>query len=127
MRTLAADPRDRRRAYRLLSRIYALLNSNEWTIRFARLGENHRLRDKFGHGANTVGLCDDDEQVLYVDHRRDILATIVHECLHALLPNKKENEVRDLEELIMNGMSPTQAKRLYLIAAQALEKSAPSR
>lgn len=115
-----ASRRDRRRAYRLLSRIYALLNSNEWIIRFARLHENRRLREKFGFNADTVGLCDDDSQTLYVDHREDILATIVHECLHAIFPDKEEPAIKSLEGLIMNNMSPTQARRLYLIAAQCL-------
>ncbi len=118
MSKIKADPRDRRRAYRLLSGIYALLNSNEWTIRFARLGENHRLRDKFGLSSNTVGLCDEEDQVLYVDHREDVMATIVHECLHALHPDKDEDEIKDLEELVMECMSPTQARRLFLVAAQ---------
>jgi hypothetical protein len=113
---------ERRLVYRLLSRIYALLNSNEWTIRYARLSDDHRLWDKFGITANTVGYCDAAEQVLYIDLRQDVLATIVHECLHAIFPDKEEQEIIDLEDLVMRHMSPVQAKRLHIIAGCALAR-----
>jgi len=115
------SPEDRRRARRLIAGVYGLLNSGEWQLRYAWIGEDHRLRDRLpGITANTVGYCDPAEQVLYVDYHHDVLATIVHECLHALYPDKNETEVRELECLVMRCMSPCQARRLHRIAAEAL-------
>jgi len=126
MKKKTAGRRGRSRAYRLQSQIYALLNSGEWVIRFARLGDDPRLRDKLGHGPNTIGLCDDETHILYIDHRQDVLATIVHECLHAIYPDKGEPEIRRLEKLVMGQMSSIQAKRLFLLAACALTRPTPS-
>jgi hypothetical protein len=113
---------DRRLVYRLLSRVYALLNSGDWAVRYARISDDRRLQDKFGFSANTVGYCDNEEQVLYVDLRKDVLATIVHECLHAIFPDKEEQEIIDLEGLVMRHMSPVQARRLHIIAGCALAR-----
>ena len=109
-----------RQVYRLMSRIYALLNSGEWSVRYARLGENCRLRDKFGLASNIVGFCDQDEQVLYIDPASDVLATLVHESLHAIFQDKTEDEILELEKMVMRHLTPTQARRLHIIATEAL-------
>jgi len=110
---------EKRRCYRLMSRIYALLNSGEWSLRYARLGDDHVLRDRFGLASNIVGFCDVTEQVMYIDHRKDVLATIIHECLHVLFEDKPEHEILELEDMIMRHLSARQATALHLIATEA--------
>jgi len=116
---ITAD-RELKAVHHLMSRIYRLLNSGDWSIRYADLRNDLRLLKKLGLGGGIVGYCDSEEDVLYVDYREDVLATIVHECLHALYPDVEEPGIKALEKLVMDRMSPIQAKRLHLIAAGAL-------
>ena len=112
-----------KRVHRLMSRIYGLLLDSAWRLRYADLTNDRRLRERLGlEDTDCVGFCDDEEQILYVDHHEDVIATIVHECLHAVLPEAEEEEIMALEELVMRHMSPTQARRLHLIAGEALAR-----
>lgn len=108
--------------YRLMHRIYAVLNSGEWRLRYRRIRNDERFCRGHGIAGDTVGLVDDENDVIYVDHRFDVLATIVHECLHVIFPDAAEPTIRGLERAIMRRMSPLQAKRLHLVAGAALEE-----
>lgn len=120
---------ERRRHYRLMRRIYALLDSGEWRVRYRRIAGEPRTCARLGVGLGTVGTVDDEEYIIYVDFRDEVLATLVHECLHVLLEGRythrqhdeEEAEVRRLEALVMRHMTATQARRLHLAMTNVLE------
>ncbi len=112
MRTRVVTEADRRRSRRLFHKVLELLRAGDWRIRFARLGEDARLRDKFSISACTIGLCDHESEVLYVDYRKELLPILVHECLHAIYPEKDEAAILELEDATMLCLSPKQAAQL---------------
>lgn len=124
----AAKARQRKKVRRLLRKIYAFLDRYEWSIIYVRMQHNEKFCTEKGIDNNIVGLTDYDEQCLYIDYRHDILATLVHECLHAIFPKMIESEVRRLEVLIVETMSPRQARALTTRLDNYLhKKDSPSR
>ncbi|MFA6603989.1 MAG: hypothetical protein WCT10_04095 [Patescibacteria group bacterium] len=111
---------ERRQVYRLMHQIYTLLNSGEWSVCYARIGENYRMQEMFGLNPDSVGFCEPIDQIMYIDPCCDVLATLIHECLHAIFPDKTEDDIIKLEEMIMRHLTPTQARRLHMISAEAL-------
>jgi hypothetical protein len=101
-----------RRLYRIVSRIYRLFNEDGWRVRYARITWNRPLCEEHGVDLDSVGFCDYENDEIWVDYRADVLATIVHECLHAIYPDMPEYEVRQLEKMVMDNLSPVQAKRI---------------
>lgn len=106
--------------YRLISRIYKILNSGEWDIRYARISGNRKLALRFGVGINVVGLVDEESDSIILDPRKDVLATLLHECLHIIYPEKRESEIAQLERFMLSHLSPVQARRLHQISAYCL-------
>ncbi len=120
MNTGDRKKRERRLQHRLMHRIYRLCAEGEWRLRYARLQGNAKLCRGHGLDAGIVGFVDVEPQIIWVDHREDVLATFVHECLHVLAGDRfagrhkaEEREVRRLERLIMRHMSACQARRLH--------------
>lgn len=118
---------ERRLHYRLMHRMYKLCAQGEWRLRYARILRNGKLCRGHGLGANTVGFVDVENQVIWVDHREDLLMTFVHECLHILMgdrylnrPKTEEREVQRLEKLMKRNISARQAKRLHMHMANML-------
>lgn len=101
-----------RRLYRIVSEIYRMFNHGGWRVRYARITGNRALCQEHGVSLTCVGFCDPDNRLLWVDYRKDILATIVHECLHVIYPDMPECRICDLEKMIMDNISPVQAKRI---------------
>ena len=50
------------------------------------------------------GLCDYAARTIYVHPSSDIIATTIHEVLHAALPDLTEQSVSDTEEAVMNAI-----------------------
>ena len=126
---------ERRLHYGLIRRIYALCRSGKWRLRFANIYRNPhvsaQVRMMIADGAclwNAEGCVDPVRNMIYVDYRYDVLATLMHECLHILLgesysagqAKEEEREVRRLECLIMRNLSPMQAKRIHVEMATLL-------
>ncbi len=118
--------RARRSHYRLMHRIYALISSDDFRIRMAKMRGNRALCRRLGLPSDQfVGMVDYEDDVIYVDFREDLVATVVHECLHVLIGERfspgrakaEEREVRRLERLVMRHMTPLQASRLLRLAA----------
>ena len=124
--------RERRLHYRLMHRIYVLCGSSEWRLRYGRIEGNKKLCGNHGLGPNIVGFVDEETQTIWVDHRNDVIATFVHECLHVLIGDKyvkrekaEEREVQRLEKLIVRHMSACQAHRLHIHMSNMLVSPAP--
>ena len=100
--------------YYLLRRVYSVLSSNEWEIRFACVLNKTIMHKHSNEWKSVHGFIDDynETQTIFLDPRTDILATLVHEVLHIIYPDASESTVRDMEYLIISGLTPCQAKRL---------------
>lgn len=114
------DSPDRRRTYKIMSRIYALLSTMEWRIIYVKMLGNPKLCARLNLDPNTVGTVDPAEQLIFVDFRQDVLATVVHECIHVFLEDRfpgdhdaEEKETQRLEKMVMANMSRCQAMRLH--------------
>ena len=118
---MAISNLDRRIARRYVSRIYRLLNSGEWAVRFMRIRDNVAVCQRHGIGIHSVGFVDENGGALCIDYRFDVLATLVHECLHVLHPSWPERAIKELEIALVARISPIQAKRLHQVAGAALE------
>lgn len=131
MDTSDRKARERRLHYRLMHRIYRLCAEGTWRLRYGRLQGNKKLCRSYGF-PNIVGFVDEGPQIIWVDHRNDVISTFVHECLHVLIGDRfvgrrksEEREVQRLERLMMRHMSASQARRLHVHMYNMLFASAP--
>jgi len=51
------------------------------------------------------GWCKEAEDILEVDHRKDMLRTAYHECIHYLYPDWSETQVLYAESRVVNNCS----------------------
>jgi len=51
------------------------------------------------------GWCRYDEDILEIDHRKDLLRTAYHECIHYLYPDWSETKVLYAESRVINNVS----------------------
>ena len=58
------------------------------------------------------GYCMDDKSEVAVDHRDEILSTLVHEMVHYLEPKWSEAKVLRAEKYIMNKVTPRRAANI---------------
>ena len=118
----------RRLTYRLMHRIYGILNSGEWRIVYVKMWDNPPVCRKLGLESNKVGTVDFVEGIIFVDYRQDVLATVVHECIHIILEDRygpgqedeNEEETQRLEKVVMGNMSRCQAMRLHRLVTECL-------
>jgi hypothetical protein len=55
-----------------------------------------------------------------IDHRTDILSTLIHEFLHYQYPELSEDKVIETEHLIVNKLSQTRVKNILKKFSEAL-------
>lgn len=51
------------------------------------------------------GQCDYEKDVLEIDHRKDVIRTAYHECVHYLYPDWSETQVLYAESRLINTLS----------------------
>jgi len=112
------ERKERRRTHRLIRKIIVFLRDNrdEWRIRLERLEGNKKLCGRFGIPPNIVGCVLWDENLILVDMRGDVLATIVHEVLHVLYPDDSEGQILVAERRCMKHLTSRQAERIWFHA-----------
>jgi len=120
-RTLPAP--QRQRLYRLMCRIYEVLNSSDWRVRLTRLESDEAACRRYGIPVNSVGTIDEvlrETPEIVVDFRKDIIPILVHECLHVIYEDLPEEDILSLERFVIDHMTPLQAKRVLQLASCAL-------
>lgn len=88
-----------------LRRIYRMLRDDEHKVQLVRF--------KTFSGQT-------DFQSVWLDFRRDILPTFMHECLHILYPALSETKIIKLEKSIMSSISNRQAKNILKAMSELL-------
>lgn len=69
------------------------------------------------------GLCDYEKDVVELDHRRDVLRTAYHECVHYLYPEWCETQVLYVESRLVNVLSLFDITKFLKYLAIKLYKS----
>ena len=105
----------RRGMRKYMRKIYAVLRSRNYAVRYARIRGEPDAHARFGVSPDSVGCIDEDRSIIWIDYRADVIATIVHECLHIAEPDMPEEEVRLLENQVMDRLTPTQARTLHIL------------
>jgi len=61
---------------------------------------------------NTLGIYEPETAVITVDHRRDLLSTLIHEFTHHLHPDWSETRVLHFERKMINALTQRQIKNI---------------
>jgi hypothetical protein len=69
------------------------------------------------------GVCDYEKDVVELDHRRDVVRTAYHECVHYLYPDWSETQVLYAESRLINTLSVLDVARFLKYLAIKLYKS----
>jgi hypothetical protein len=70
------------------------------------------------------GICDYEKDVLEIDHRKDMLRTAYHECVHYLFPEWSETQVIYTESRLINNTTILENARFLKHLSIKLYKSA---
>ena len=62
----------------------------------------------------------EDEDVISIDFRKELISTLIHEVLHHIHPTWKEQQVKREEHKIMNSVSVQQVKHILKRFVQTL-------
>lgn len=66
------------------------------------------------------GYCLNDGTEIALDHRDELLSTLIHEVIHYFHPDWSEKTVRSAEKYIINNISPKRAGNIVKKLSQAL-------
>ena len=115
--------RRRRQAHRLAHRLIRFLREEfQWDIRFMPLGSDLRARRSIGFERPIVGATLWDRYLICIDPAyKDLLAVLIHECLHAVFPDASEAKVLRLESLVRSHLTPRQGRAFVLLMARRLK------
>jgi len=86
--------------YRITRKLYHFLKNNGNKVEFKKIREKRA----FGYYY--------DDGHIEIDYRKNIIATLIHECLHHWYQNWSETKICAEENRIMNTLSPRQIKNI---------------
>ncbi len=122
---MARTPRTRakRRAHRLAWRLIDFMETNfQWRFRFMPLQRDVRARVSLGFKPDEifVGATIWDRHLIALDPEfDDLFAVLIHECLHAMLPEASEEKVLRLEKFVRAHLTVRQARAfIFLLNAR---------
>lgn len=69
------------------------------------------------------GWCLYDEDMIKLDHRKDVIRTAYHECVHYIYPNWSETQVIYAESRLINSISILNTIKFMKIIFEKLYKS----
>ncbi len=90
---------NRRKVYTFLSNMYKIFNDNPGLFKVQKI----RVFQ---------GECDEYEDVILLDYRKEFISTIIHEVLHYMHPNWSECQVYREETRVMNSLSICQIRHI---------------
>jgi hypothetical protein len=96
----------RNETYKITHRLYGFLRNHSHTVAFKKLRGACGLY--YGEGK------------IELDYRKDVLATLVHECLHHWHEDWCETKVLIEERRIMNALSPRQIKNIIRVMGNTI-------
>ncbi len=91
-------------------KILKILNSGEWQIIF---DNNPNFK---GRISPDIGMGN----IIFLNPQKDILPTLIHECLHIIFPKKKEEKIEKLGIVLSKEISPKRFKTLAIKMADNL-------
>lgn len=95
--------------YKVTRRLYYLIRNHYKWISFKKLRGASGLYDVEGENIS-----------ISIDHRREIIPSLIHEALHHWHPDWSETKVLRHESQIMNALTPRQVKNILKLWAQYL-------
>lgn len=110
---------ERRRAHRLIRRVIRFLeHAHGWHVQFLPIERDARVRKRIGFDQPIVGGMDPEAQMIYIEPSYpDLMGVLLHECLHAILPEATEDEVLELEGLVRRHLTSRQSRDFLKIVA----------
>lgn len=114
--------RRRRQAHRLARRLIRFLQEEiQWDIRFMPIKSDPRAWRSIGFTGPIVGATLWDRNLIVIDPcYKDVLAVLIHECLHAVFPDASESRVQYLESLVRGHLTPKQARAFVFVLSRRL-------
>jgi len=92
-------------SYTFVRRLYYFLRHHADQIFFKKL---------YG---GVLGYYDHGTAEITIDHRREVIPTLIHEFIHHIHNDWSETKVRNYERRMLNSLSPNQIKHIIKILA----------
>jgi len=122
-RPTAAKRRERGR--RLAKRVLDFLrHGKDWRIFYCNLSQKSQVGRLLDYDGDLLGTVFFRPRIILADYRYDVLATVVHECLHALHQYTRELTIQAMERDVMKTMTPDEAVELHMLMAKRLGTAA---
>jgi len=114
---------EKRRAGGFIERVTLFLRRRHtWKISYAKMhGRKSRVCQVLNEEDALDGYIRPPWEVILIDHRSEVISTLVHEVLHALYASKPEREILKLEKMIMRHMTAKQATVLHRFMTKRLK------
>ena len=98
---------ERKEIYNFTRRLYYLIRNHSDNIDFRKLG------------GGVYGYYEPETEEITIDHRRNIIATLIHESIHKFNPDWSETQVLHEESRIMNLLSARQIKNIIKVLGES--------
>ena len=95
-------------AYKFTRRLYYFIRHHADQIFFKKL---------YG---GVLGYYEQGTEEITIDHRREVIPTLIHEFIHHMHHDWSETKVRNYERRMLNSLSPMQIKNIIRILGQNL-------
>ena len=100
--------RRKKETYSFTKRLYRFMRHNSDLISFKKLS------------GGVLGYYDYGTAEITIDHRREVIPTLIHEFLHHIHPDWSETRIKNKERWIVNSLSSRQFRNLIKILGENL-------
>jgi hypothetical protein len=88
--------------------------------RFLKQGHTIQLKKTKGYVGEIYYPNGDNDPIVNLDYRRDIISTLIHEHLHHVNPEWCESKILRHESIIINALSERQVRNIIKAFAEAI-------